>query len=609
VTVFVPVVLLVALCTVSIVAGFRQRAVLSRSAVVHWPGVVRPPSTWPRIARVAFSSERRTVALAVWLMVLDAALALAAPWPVKIVIDNVLLGRPLPSFLAGLRTLPSPVSTAVVAASGVLMLATSAVVAYLVTYLVTSVAERTSSRLRVAATKHVLSAPPRSVADIPHGELVNRVTSDTVRISDTIIAMLETLLPEAIVLAGMLAITALLDWRLALVVVAVIPIFAGVSRGRNRAVHPAQTRSRARAGELAAFTTDLLSRLPAVHVFGRAHTETEAFTAASDEAALASARAVDAGARYAPTLDTLPGLALAGALIAGAVEVSAGRLSVGGLVVFLAYLSSLTAPVAALAQLSATVTRGRASLDRLTELFTMPAKPRGVEPVAAAGRVRGAPTIEFDDVGFARSGAVDVLDGFSTTVYPGEFVCLSGRSGSGKSTLLALLTGLLAPDSGTIRVDGRDLASYSENEVRRLVSLVPQDPWLHTGTILDNIRYGRPEATRSEAIAAAEQAGVDEFARGLPGGYDTEIGEHGVALSGGQQRRVAVARAFLCETPILLLDEPTNGLDAVTERRLVERLRLAARGRTVVLVTHARHLERIADRVIHLEAARQPVAL
>jgi ABC-type multidrug transport system fused ATPase/permease subunit len=557
---------------------------------------------------VAFSSERRTVALAVWLMVLDAALALAAPWPVKIVIDNVLLGRPLPSFLAGLRTLPSPVSTAVVAASGVLMLATSAVVAYLVTYLVTSVAERTSSRLRVAATKHVLSAPPRSVADVPHGELVNRVTSDTVRISDTVVAMLETLLPEAIVLAGMLAVTALLDWRLVLVVVAVIPIFAGVSRGRNRAVHPAQTRSRARAGELAAFTTDLLSRLPAVHVFGRAHTETQAFTTASDEAALASVGAVDAGARYAPTLDTLPGLALAGALIAGAVEVSAGRLSVGGLVVFLAYLSSLTAPVAALAQLSATVTRGRASLDRLTELFTMPAKPRGVASAAGPRRARAA-AIEFDDVGFARAGGADVLDGFSTTVYPGEFVCLSGRSGSGKSTLLALLTGLLAPDSGTIRVDGRDLASYSENEVRRLVSLVPQDPWLHTGTILDNIRYGRPEATRSEAIAAAEQAGVDEFARGLPGGYDTEIGEHGVALSGGQQRRVAVARAFLCETPILLLDEPTNGLDAVTERRLVERLRLAARGRTVVLVTHARHLERIADRVIHLEAARQPVAL
>ena len=181
---------------------------------------------------------------------------------------------------------------------------------------------------------------------------------------------------------------------------------------------------------------------------------------------------------------------------------------------------------------------------------------------------------------------------------------MRGPSGAGKSTLLALLVRLSDPQRGLITIGGQDITTLSLSDLRSLVTLVPQDPWLHTGTIADNIRYGRPGATRAEILAAAERAGVAAFAAGLPDGYDTHVGEHGRRLSGGQQRRVAIARALLRDTPVLLLDEPTTGLDPVTESRLVNDLPASTRGKTVIFVTHQARLSALADRVVTLDQGR-----
>ena len=586
---------------------------------------------WAGVGRWLLRTDRAAVSLAVWLMIVDTVLALAAPWPLKVVVDYGLGHQRFPPWLAGLHGSPPLALAALAAVGGLLLLVLSSVAGYLVAFLVGAVGERMSSRLRVGVVGQLLRAAPRSVSRFPLGELASRLGSDANRVSDTITAAIETLIPDLAVLAGMTVITAMLDWRLTLIVLGVIPLYVLAARLRNRSLHGAQQQSRARAGELSAFAADLLARIPAVHVFGRADSEIADYHRASTTAAGAAVTALDASARFAPITDSLPGIALAAALIAGTAEVSARRLTIGGLLVFLAYLSSLTGPVRSLAQLSTSITRGAASRDRLSELFRLPVLVGGREPLhdpvplvnarhdASPARQRGqhglppaAPVlpgsrtglgaaVEIAGVSYAHHPRQPVLSAACLRVAAGEFVCITGPSGAGKSTLLALIVRLADPDSGVIRIDGNDIAGLPADRLRRLVTLAPQDPWLHSGSIAANVAYGNPAASRDQIRAGADLAGVTSFARLLPGGLDAPVGEHGRELSGGQQRRIAVARALVADTPVLLLDEPTTGLDPAAEIALISGLLAHARGKTVVVVTHSARLVSLADRVLRLD--------
>jgi len=217
---------------------------------------------------------------------------------------------------------------------------------------------------------------------------------------------------------------------------------------------------------------------------------------------------------------------------------------------------------------------------------------------------QGGPAISLERVSYAHRPGHPVLTSATLDVPPGTLTCLTGASGTGKSTLLSLLVRLADPQSGRITLDGRDIAGLAVGQLRALITLVPQDPWLHTGTIAENIGYGRAGASRAQILAAADRAGVGAFADALPDGYETPVGEHGHQLSGGQRRRVAIARALLRDTPALLLDEPTTGLDPVTESRLITDLLAVTRGKTVILVTHHPGLIGRAGHVAALEAGR-----
>ena len=433
----------------------------------------------------------------------------------------------------------------------------------------------------------------------------------------------EVLIPEITVLAGMAAVTTVLDWRLTLVAVAVVPLLALTARARNRGVRAAQRHSRQCAGAVSAQSADLLARLPSVHVFDRADTEIAEVGRLTARAAEASIRALDASACFGPIAEILPGIGLAGALIMGTIEIGAGRLTVGGLLVFLAYLASLQAPVRALVRLTTTVSRGEASRDRLAELlaiqqlhpagddrFGLPSPGRPAGPYPATRRLcsSGVPAcgiaVEMDAVGFAYHPGQVLFRALDLHIEPGEVLCLSGPSGAGKSTVLALLMRLVEPGSGHIRIGGLDTSAMPLSQLSRLVTLVPQDPWLHAGSIAANIAYGRPAASPDEIRIAATHAGVDAFTRHLPDGYNTPVGEHGHALSGGQARRIALARALLRDCPVLLLDEPTAGLDAETETDVLARLPGATRGKTIVLVTHQPRLMVLADRIVTLAHSR-----
>ncbi|TVZ02952.1 ABC transporter ATP-binding protein [Trebonia kvetii] len=569
---------------------------------------------WPALARTLLRPDRFAVAVAIWLALLDVVLSLAAPWPLKVVIDYALGHQPFPTWLAPLAGL-HPVSVAVIAAvAGLLLLAASAVAGYLVTVLTAAAGEQMTVRLRAVVTGRLLRAEPKAAAAFPLGELTNRLGGDTMRVSDTVTATLDTLLPDTVLLAGMTVITAALDWRLTVVSVAVIPLYALTARVRNHGLRVAQRQARDRAGELATFATGLLARLPAVHVFDRAAAEADRYHAASAASAEAEVAAVNASARFGPVTDTLPGLALAAALITGTVEVTSGRLTLGGLLVFLAYLSSLTSPVRSLTRLSATIARGTASRDRLAELLSLPLL--GPAAASAGDTVPGAPLrtghrgpeVTLDRVSYAHRAGEPVLD-MATMGFPaGTLTALTGRSGTGKSTLLSLLIRLADPQSGLIAIDGQDITRLPLPRLRDLVTLVPQEPWLHDGTIAENIGYGRHDATARQVRDAAERAGVAAFADTLPDGFDTPVGEHGHQLSGGQQRRVAIARALLRDTPVLLLDEPTTGLDPETESLLVTQLLAATAGKTVILVTHQPALVGHAAHVVQLASGRMSKA-
>jgi ATP-binding cassette, subfamily B, bacterial len=209
--------------------------------------------------------------------------------------------------------------------------------------------------------------------------------------------------------------------------------------------------------------------------------------------------------------------------------------------------------------------------------------------------------LRLEGVSFSYSPRRPVLLGFDLAVAAGETVCLFGPSGAGKSTVLHLLLRLYDPDAGRVLVDGVDLRDLGTVELRRRLAFVPQDPWLLDGTIAQNIAFGNPDATRADVLAAGRAAWVEEFAAALPERYDTPLGEGGVLLSGGQRRRVALARAIVSGAPVVLLDEPTTSLDAASARQVVGAIRSATRDRTVVLVTHDPVLAAIADRTVHLD--------
>lgn len=603
-------------CGSSLAAGFAaRRAVLRQMAagpLAGDPGLA-VPGRWVPLAVRLLRPDRFAVVLAVWLALLDVGLSLAAPWPLQVVVDYALGHRPFPRWLGALAGL-HPVTVAVAAAAaGLLLLGASALAGYLVTVLTAGVGERMIVRLRSMVAGRVLGGAPTATAAFPLGELTSRLGGDTVRVSDAVVAMLEVLVPDTTLLAGMVIVTAALDWRLTLVGVAVIPLYAVTARLRNPGLRAAQRRARNSAGELATYAAALLARLPLVHVFGRAAQEADRYHAASVASAAAEVSAVDASARFGPVTDTLPGLALAAALIAGTIEVTSGRLTVGGLLVFLAYLSSLTSPVRSLTRLSATLARGTASRDRLAELLALPqlgpveSRPAPRRPV---GSQAGAEVV-LDQVSYAHRRGEPVLDTVTVRFPAGALTALTGPSGAGKSTVLSLLVRLADPQSGRITIGGQDISRLPLSRLRDLVTLVPQDPWLHDGTIADNVGYGCPGATYRQIRESAERAGVAAFADGLPGGFDTPVGEHGCQLSGGQRRRIAIARALLRDTPVLLLDEPTAGLDPETEARLVGDLLDATSGKTVILVTHQPALIARAGHVIRLAARRSlsPVPL
>jgi ABC-type multidrug transport system fused ATPase/permease subunit len=570
------IVLIVLACAVVAIGGavFLSLRRLSRTLAQPGSGCPVEPGL-----RGVLRPYRGAVTLAVGLEALAVVAGLAAPWPVKAVVDYVTAGRvSVPFGFAGPRHV-----VLVAVAAGVALVGVLCTLDYLSAVLGETIRASASVRIRQSLFAKLVRLPAAGALQHRNGDLVTRLTTDVSRVQEATLERWRVVVPNAVAVTGMVILMAVLSPALAAVTAVMAPLVGLAFWLRRRQVSQVQRVARGRSGDLAAQLAETARSLPAAQVYGRGEDESRRLDAAGRAAAVASVQAVAASARLAPVADVLIALNLAVVLALGATEVRAHHLTVGGLVIFLTYMGAMHQPVHAFSRLGRTLGAGLASRERLDTILSAPELPQRPDPLPLGP---GAPVVAAHQVSYAYPDGRPALRDVSLCLPAGQITVISGENGAGKSTLLSLLVRLDDPAGGAITFNGVDARDYDIDSLRNRIGLVPQEVWLTEGTLRENITYGAPLATEEAVQSAARLARVDEFADRLPLGCATPLGEGGAALSGGQRRRVALARALLRDCPLLLLDEPTAGLDADAERLIIETIQAAAVGRTTVIVTH-----------------------
>lgn len=540
---------------------------------------------------------RLRLILASGLSILDSALDLAKPWPLAVAVDYA-AGRHVTGILKPLARV-SPTTFALVAAATLLaIVAASGLAGYLIECLIGNASERLGADLRVAAFGKLQMLSLRFHDRNRTGDLVSRLTSDVNRVQDALVAWFETLLPSSVTLMGTLVVLFLVDRVLGISALAVAPVLFLLAVISRRRIKDAQRQYRDRYGALASRATDALRNVRVVQAFSRGPEEQRRFRTSSDEAADSAVASVKLQARFTPLTELVLAAGSCLVLFVGILRVVDGRIAVGTLLVVFSYVAGIYNPIGQLTRMASLLAKGTASRERLGDIL-------GSDEVVPeeAGAVEapdGALAVTVSNVDFSYKDGSPVLRHITFDVLPNEVVCVVGASGAGKSTLLSLLLRLYDPDAGSVRLNGVDLRWFQLASLRERIAIVPQDPWILDGTIGDNIAFGRPDASPEDIRRAGALALVDEFTDRMPEGYGTDVGEGGGQLSGGQRRRVALARAMVRDCPLILLDEPTSGLDAESEAAVLVALRRVLSGRSAIIVSHALSVAMLSDWVLVL---------
>jgi ATP-binding cassette subfamily B protein len=526
----------------------------------------------------------RRLALVVLLSGLNTALALTLPYLTKTLVDGALVGRDLEALYStvALFALASIGGFALTALTGLRYTAVSADILF---------------DMRLALYRHLQRLSPRFYARTPLGDILARVNNDVSEIQRVAAESLLAWVGNLLFLIGSLAAMFWLDWRLSLVGLALLPVAIWVlSRTRaTLADHVRQVRESSAA--IGSFLIETIQAVRLVVTANAQQREAQRFRAAN----AGFVRALMSMQLWSYLSGSAPGLVISIGYVAvfvyGGQRVIAGTLTIGTFIAFMAYYMRLFQPAQALMGLYASLATVQVSLARVHQLLdTAPEVAEAPHP-RRLSQVSGV--VEFDRVS-VDLGRGQILRSVSFAVSAGETVALVGASGSGKSTIADLIVRLLDPDEGRVLLDGVDLRQLSLQDLRRHIVLVDQDPVLFHASIVDNIRYARPDATDEQVRQAASAAGVDEVIGRLPDGLRTIVGERGTALSAGERQRVAVARALLLDPSVLVLDEPTAALDPQSERGMLQGYERAMRGRTTIVITHRLSLAAAADRVLML---------
>jgi len=431
------------------------------------------------------------------------------------------------------------------------------------------------------------------------GQLMSRITNDSFDVSELCHHGPEDLAIATLKFAGVIAVLAWLDGPLLLLILAVVPLAVGHALRFGGRMNRALRLSNERIAFINERVEDSLGGIRVTQSFGNEALETWRFEA-ENVRFLDSRRAVYRGeAFFSGGLDTFPQIVTVLILTAGAWRVAQGGLDVADLLTFLLCVALLLDPAQRVANLVRLWQAGFTGFSRMAEVLEVEPEVHDRPGVPDLAPPSGA--IAFDAVGFRYDAdGPPVLRNLSFAVRPGEFVALVGPSGAGKSTLCALIPRFYDVTDGRVLLDGTDVRAVTLASLRRAVGVVQQDVYLFAGTVAENIRYGRLDATDDEVEAAARTASAHDFIVALPEGYDTEVGQRGVRLSGGQRQRLTIARAFLKDPPVLIFDEATSALDAESERAIQAALLGLARGRTMLVIAHRLSTVRHADRILVL---------
>lgn len=434
------------------------------------------------------------------------------------------------------------------------------------------------------------------------GELVSRISNDVTAVRGTLTNNISTLLQQSLIMVGSIVVMFIINGRLTLFILAIVPVIVAIGAVFGLLLQRTSTKIQ---DELAGATTvvdEVLQNVREVKSFVREPYEIERYNGAIGRAFQASLRLLRIRSIFGPLIAFMGFGGLALILWFGGREVLEGRLSGGELIAFLIYGLSVAGSLASLVGLYSSFSEALGATKRVFEILDEQPDVRDAPDAQAMPRVSGR--ITFDRVSFSYDERQEVLHNIDLDIAPGEIVALVGPSGAGKSTIFNLIPRFYDPTEGAVRIDGVDLRRVTQESLRAQVGIVPQETLLFGGTIRENIRYGRLDATDDDLIAAATAANAHEFIMGLPDQYETIVGERGIRLSGGQRQRIAIARAILKDPRILLLDEATSSLDSESEHEVQDALARLMQNRTTVIIAHRLSTVRVAHRIAVLDQGR-----
>jgi ABC-type multidrug transport system fused ATPase/permease subunit len=479
------------------------------------------------------------------------------------------------------------------------------VMTYVQTYLVGWVGQRALADLRIRIFTHLQTLPIGFYESRPAGVLISRITNDVEALDSLVTDSVVTLFQAGLTLIGAVVVLLLLDLRLALLTFCVVPLVAAGSLWFRLASAGAFRRTRETIGAITGYLQETLSGIRVVRSFSQEPVHRARFAELNADNREANMVTVRLNANYFPAVEMLSGVALAVIVLYGGYQAIDGNITAGTVVAFVLTLSYLFEPIQQLSQLYATYQSGMAALEKIFQLLDVEPDLQDKPGATELGRISGE--VSFENVSFAygRHGRgpseVLALEGIDLRIPPGQTVALVGATGAGKSTFAKLAARFYDPTAGRVLIDGNDLRDVASGSLRSQMGIVPQEAFLFSGTIRENIAFGRPVASEQEVEAAARAVGAETFISELEHGYDTEVGERGAQLSAGQRQLIAFARALIADPRILILDEATSNVYLHTEGRIEEGLRRLLAGRTAIVIAHRLSTIRQAGRIVVLE--------
>lgn len=473
-------------------------------------------------------------------------------------------------------------------------------------YLVSWLGERITADLRNAVYGHVLRQSPQFFETTQTGEVLSRLTTDTTLVQTVVGSSLSMGLRNAVMGLGALAMLVINHPAVMLQVLAVVVLVVLPAMGFGRRVRKLSRASQDRVADSSAIAAEVLNAIPIVQSYTAEARESQRFATSTDNAFATAVRRSRARAGLVAFIIIANAALILWGLYQGTQAVLAGQLSAGQLGQAVVYVIIFAGSVAVLGEVYGDLLRAAGASERLMELLALQSPVQSPAQPVSAARPAGGSALRFEGVDFRYPSrpAQAALEDFSLDVAPGQTVALVGASGAGKSTVFSLLLRWYDPAAGQVVLDGVPIRQMDLQELRGRIGIVPQDAVIFSANALENIRYGRRDASDDEVIAAARAAFADEFITRLPEGYATFLGERGVRLSGGQRQRIAIARAMLKNPPLLLLDEATSALDAQSERMVQAALESAMRDRTTLVIAHRLATVQRADRIVVLEHGR-----